>query len=147
MNEKTDAATRRHVLAAATGASVGALLSGCGGSDTGSAPADTAPDAQQTTASGPKVLAKTSDIPVKGGKIFTAEGVVVTQPQSGKFKAFSAVCPHRGCALTAVDNGSITCKCHGARFNLTDGSVQGGPAEAPLDPKSISVENGTVTLI
>ncbi|MEO7069694.1 MAG: hypothetical protein ABI131_04295, partial [Nostocoides sp.] len=34
-------------------------------------------------------LAKTTDIPVGGGKIFAGAGVILTQPTAGEFKAFS----------------------------------------------------------
>ena len=52
---------------------------------------------------GGQVLAQTSDIPEGGGTIFADEGVVVTQPEAGDFKAFSAVCTHQKCTVTSVD--------------------------------------------
>ncbi len=54
-----------------------AALAGCAGG-TGSAAAAPVP-------TGP--IAKTTDIPVGGGKIFTSPQVVVTQPVAGTFKA------------------------------------------------------------
>jgi nitrite reductase/ring-hydroxylating ferredoxin subunit len=41
-------------------------------------------------------------------------------------------CSHRGCPLSEgeLDGESVTCFCHGSRFDLRDGSVQRGPATA-----------------
>lgn len=47
-------------------------------------------------------LGPTSDIPVGGGTIFQDERVVVTQPEEGTFKAFTAVCTHQGCVVSEV---------------------------------------------
>ncbi len=48
-------------------------------------------------------LGATADIPVGGGKIFNDQKVVVTQPEAGQFKAFSAVCTHQGCIVSSVE--------------------------------------------
>jgi Rieske Fe-S protein len=50
-----------------------------------------------------KDLAAEADIPVGGGTVFKAEKVVVTQPESGRFQAFTAVCTHQGCIVKEVD--------------------------------------------
>ncbi len=49
-----------------------------------------------------QVLAQASDIPEGGGTIFADEEVVVTQPEAGDFKAFSAICTHQKCTVTSV---------------------------------------------
>ncbi|AJT68856.1 Cytochrome b6-f complex iron-sulfur subunit [Streptomyces lydicus] len=92
------------------------------------------------------VLGKTSEIPKGGGKIFKAEQVVVTQPEDGEFKAFSAVCTHAGCIVGEVAGGTINCLCHGSKFDITDGSVEDGPATKPLEPAKVNVKGGSVTL-
>jgi Rieske Fe-S protein len=94
--------------------------------------------------SGP--LATTSEIPVGGGKIFAAQLVVVTQPSSGAFKAFSAICTHMGCAVDQVTNGTIDCPCHGSQFSIKDGAVVTGPALSPLPAKAITVTGDNITL-
>jgi Rieske Fe-S protein len=96
--------------------------------------------------SGGGSLGKPGDIPVGGGKIFTSEKVVVTQPKQGEFKAFSAVCTHRGCTVGSVSDGKIHCPCHGSAFNVTDGSVANGPAAKPLPTKTVKVQNGELKL-
>lgn len=92
------------------------------------------------------VLAKTSDIPIGGGKVFKDEKVVVTQPAEGDFKAFSTICTHAGCAVRGVDDGTIICPCHGSRFRVADGTVAGGPAPRPLPPRGIEVSGNSIRL-
>ena len=93
------------------------------------------------------VLGQASDIPVGGGAIYTAAKVVVTQPASGQYKAFSAVCTHVGCIVNKVTNGTIDCPCHGSEFKINTGAVVTGPAPAPLPKKQITIVNGQVVLL
>src|SRR6201982_4243949 len=74
------------------------------------------------------VLGAASDIPVGGGAIYAAAKVVVTQPASGQYKAFSAVCTHVGCLVNKVTSGTIGCPCHGSEFKITNGAVVAGAA-------------------
>jgi Rieske Fe-S protein len=93
---------------------------------------------------GTAVEAPISDIAVGGGVIYADQKVVVTQPTSGDFKAFSAVCTHKGCTVGEVADGMIKCPCHGSEFSIEDGSVQAGPATAPLPAMSVTVSSDTV---
>ena len=93
------------------------------------------------------VLGQASDIPVGGGAIYTAAKVVVTQPASGQYKAFSAVCTHVGCIVNKVTNGTIDCPCHGSEFKITNGAVVTGPAPSPLPAKQIKIVDGQVILL
>jgi Rieske Fe-S protein len=93
------------------------------------------------------VLGAASEIPVGGGKIYTAARVVVTQPARGQYRAFSAVCTHVGCIMSEVANGTIDCPCHGSEFKITTGAVVTGPAPAPLPRKQIKIVNGKVVLL
>jgi len=86
-------------------------------------------------------------VPVGGGVIVAAHGVVVTQPVAGAFVAFDSTCPHRGCAVRAVAAGTINCFCHGSRFRITDGAVVGGPATEPLTQRAVLVEDGVVVRV
>ena len=93
------------------------------------------------------VLGQASDIPVGGGAIYKAAKVVVTQPASGQYKAFSAVCTHVGCIVNKVTNGTIDCPCHGSEFKITDGAVVTGPAPSPLPARQIKIVGGQVILL
>lgn len=126
--------TRRTVLAAAGAAGMGVVLAACGGSKPAAKPKSGA------------VLGKTSDIPEGGGKIFADQSVVVTQPKTGEFKAFSSICTHMECPVTKVADGEIQCPCHGSRYSVADGSVTHDPATEPLPPVQIKVTGGSITL-
>ncbi|MFI1766518.1 Rieske (2Fe-2S) protein [Streptomyces sp. NPDC020800] len=132
----TEHPARRTVLA--TGASALAVgCVGCGGTEKKEPP---------SSLTG-KVLTSTNDVPEGGGKVFAAQKVVVTQPQKGQFKAFSAICTHMGCTVNRVADGTIDCPCHGSKYRITDGSVVHGPAPRPLPPKTIKVEGNSIRLV
>jgi nitrite reductase/ring-hydroxylating ferredoxin subunit len=128
---------------ASAGAAAGAASSGASAAASGAAGAG-ASSGSGTSAG--TALAATSEIPMGGGKVFAAEKVVVTQPVSGTFKAFSAVCTHMQCIVDRVANGTIDCPCHGSKFKIADGAVAAGPAPSPLPAESIKVEGGKIVL-
>ncbi|MDT0567529.1 Rieske (2Fe-2S) protein [Streptomyces sp. DSM 3412] len=139
----TMGSTRRTVLA--TGAAgTAALLVGCGG-DGGDSQEETSPGDAGTGGAGEE-LTTTADIPVGGGRIFKDQKVVVTQPQEGDFKAFSAVCTHQGCIVSSVSDETIDCACHGSKFKITDGAVVQGPATEPLPAEEIKVAGNSIQL-
>jgi Rieske Fe-S protein len=158
-------AARRRTLLACAGAACAAVLAGCARYDSnnggvaGSQPAQASTSAAAPAGSGsapagsgsgaaasngPPVLAKTTDIPVGGGKILTAKKIVITQPQAGSFHAFTAVCTHQGCIVGTVSGGTINCPCHGSKFNISNGAVVNGPAASPLAPVSIQVQGTSI---
>ena len=159
-------ATRRGVLAGvglvglagavsactSSGSPGGTSAGGYGGANDGTgagAPATPAAPAASTPAAagnGTSALAATSEIPVGSGKIFTSEKVVVTQPNSDEFKAFSAVCTHMGCIVATVSDGTIDCPCHGSKYSISTGAVVSGPAPSPLAAQSIKVTGSNIFL-
>jgi Rieske Fe-S protein len=150
------APARRTVVAAVGAAGLAAALTACGSEDDSSGSSSSA-GAQDNSASGSgsssgdsgaggTALAKTSDIPEGGGKIFKEQGVVVTQPTAGTFKAFSDKCTHQGCAVGSVANGVILCPCHNSEFSVADGSVKKGPATQPLPAEKITVSGDSITM-
>jgi Rieske Fe-S protein len=138
----------RRALLAGAGVTCAAMLAGCSTHDTSNGGSTPAASGTATSASGSAsvatALAATSQVPDGGGKIIDAERIVITQPQSGSFKAFSAICTHEGCFVNSVSNGTINCPCHGSKFSITDGSVVHGPATRPLAPIAISVEGTSI---
>jgi nitrite reductase/ring-hydroxylating ferredoxin subunit len=148
------ASCRRTVLACA-GAVCAAVLAGCskynsnnggvaGGQPAPATSSSPASSPEAGAAAAPAALASTSDVPVGGGKILADKKIVLTQPQSGEFHGFSAVCTHAGCTVGSVSGGTINCPCHGSRFNITSGAVVNGPASSPLPPVSIKVQGTSI---
>jgi Rieske Fe-S protein len=132
--------SRRQTLTGAAAVGVAApLLAACGGGSGGAA------SSKPTAAQGEK-LGPASDVPVGGGRIYADQKIVVTQPTQGEFKGFSSICTHQGCPVTAVQNGTINCTCHGSKFSIQDGSVSNGPATTPLPTVPVSVEGGEITV-
>jgi Rieske Fe-S protein len=150
----------RRALLAGAGVTCAAMLAGCTTNDAnngGSTPATSgtatsavgsAPAAGGSAAHGSApaagALAAISQVPDGGGKIIDGINIVVTQPQSGSFKAFTAICTHEGCIVNSVSNGTINCPCHGSKFSIKDGSVVNGPATRPLAPIAIKVEGTSI---
>jgi Rieske Fe-S protein len=89
-------------------------------------------------------LAKVADIPAGGGLILKDQNVVLTKDQSGKVCAFSAICTHQGCAVTAVQGGTINCPCHGSKFDATSGEPVAGPAQKPLPAVAFQQRDGAI---
>lgn len=131
--------TRRGVLATGTGVAALPALAACGDETSDQEAAE--PEAPSTGT----VLVDTADVPVGGCAVVQDHKVVVTQPDEGEFKAFSAVCTHQGCLVSSSSDGVIPCTCHGSDFSLTDGSVIKGPADEPLAEVSVEVRDGVVT--
>jgi Rieske Fe-S protein len=156
--------SRRAVVAGVGGVAAAGLLTACGGGSTATAPGTPAAAAPAAPAEAPSepaepsaaggsvasssgtALAATSEVPVGGGKIFADQDVVVTQPTSGEFKAFSATCTHQGCKVKSVTDGQIVCPCHNSKFAVADGSVISGPAKRPLPTKTVSVDGDSIVL-
>ncbi|GAA5036792.1 Rieske (2Fe-2S) protein [Streptomyces siamensis] len=146
------APARRTVVAAVGAAGLAVALTACGDDKKSSGSSEVngggsgGGDNAAAGNAGGTVLAKTSDIPEGGGKVFADQGVVVTQPTAGTFKAFSSKCTHQGCAVKGIANGVINCPCHGSQFSAADGSVKKGPATTALAAATITVEGDSIKL-
>jgi Rieske Fe-S protein len=133
----TSGVSRRTVLGGTAALGVGVpLLAACGSDDSGSSDAKV-PDPGT-------VLTTTADVPVGGGVILAKDGLVVTQPEAGTFKAFSSKCTHQGCQVTKVSS-TIDCPCHLSKFSIVDGSPESGPARSPLPETAVKVDGDNIT--
>jgi Rieske Fe-S protein len=156
--EATRPSRRRVLVTGGVVAAAAAVTAACGSSSGGSAgsaaatsdPAGASSPAGGSTAAASSpaagVTVATSAVPVGGGTILADQKIVVTQPTAGSYKAFTAVCTHQGCTVASVANGTITCPCHGSTFSAADGSVQAGPAPAPLASIPVTVSGTTITV-
>src|SRR6185437_10568656 len=96
----------RRALLAGAGVTCAAMLAGCSTHDAsngGSTPAAAATATSAASSAPPAgALATTSQIPDGGGKIIDGVNIVITQPESGSFRAFTAICTHQGCIVSSV---------------------------------------------
>ena len=148
-------ARSRRALLIGAGVTCAAALAGCttydanNGGLAGPAPTTGSAATSGSAASGSAApaagaLATTAEVPEGGGKIIDGKNIVITQPQAGSFKAFTAICTHQGCIVNSVADGTIDCPCHGSKFSIKDGSVVNGPATSPLAPVAIKVEGASI---
>jgi Rieske Fe-S protein len=148
--------TRRAVVAGGCGLVAATVLTACAGYGAGGPAPAAVPNEAAGTAGGSAggaagagpagAVADVADVPVGGGVVLAAQGLVVTQPVAGTFKAFSATCTHQGCTVNEVADGTINCPCHGSRFAVVDGAPTAGPADTPLPARAVAVRGTSVVL-
>ncbi|MEO6942724.1 MAG: Rieske (2Fe-2S) protein [Terrimesophilobacter sp.] len=90
-------------------------------------------------------LATVTQIPVGGTSAVTVDGqnILLARPKDAEVVAFSAICTHEGCLVSAVAS-EFECFCHGSRFAAATGAVLKGPARRALEPVPVSVSGGSV---
>ncbi len=67
---------------------------------------------------------------------------------AGTFYAFDDTCTHMACSLAEGDleETTVTCRCHGSRFDVTSGAVLQGPAQEPVETYETRVESGNLEI-
>lgn len=112
-------------------AGAGVPLTACGGS-------------QEPVDPSEPVRVPVGEVPRGGGTV--TDGVVVTQPTAGEYRAFDARCPHQGCTVAEVTSRAIICPCHGSEFDPESGDMIQGPATEGLDERTVTVEGDDVVV-
>ena len=59
----------------------------------------------------------------------------------GKYLAFDGLCTHMQCPLAGgnLDGNILTCYCHGAQFDISDGKAIAPPVRKPLEVYKVKV--------
>jgi thiosulfate dehydrogenase [quinone] large subunit len=128
--------------------------------------AGTTSGAGTTTGTGTGTTSTTAPGPRPGGKLLGAATAVevgsavgftdpyqgipayVVQPQTGDFRAFSAICTHAGCTVSFVQSvEQFQCPCHGSIYSAVTGDVIQGPAPSPLPSIGVEVSGGDLYVI
>ena len=88
-------------------------------------------------------VAKASDLADGELRRFEVGGTpVAVADVGGTLYAFGNTCTHQGCSLAQgeLDGTTVTCPCHGSRFDVTSGAVVRGPAREPVASYAVRVE-------
>lgn len=72
-------------------------------------------------------------------------GILIYRQSETVFKAYSRSCTHSGCQINPFSGGISSCDCHGSRFNLTGGVVQ-GPAARSLTQYTATLSGNILTI-
>jgi 3-phenylpropionate/trans-cinnamate dioxygenase ferredoxin subunit len=90
-------------------------------------------------------LGEVDSIPVGAMRAVDVAGTPVNVTHAeDRFYAFEDTCTHMGCSLAhgELDGTVVTCACHGSQFDVTSGAVLRGPAQRPVHPIPLTIENG-----
>jgi len=102
------------------------------------------PPAEESRPSGEAVaVAKVGSLAVGEMSAYDVKGEAVAVANvAGAYYAFHDTCTHRRCSLSEgeLDGTTLTCICHGSRFDITTGEVLRGPAPRPLKVFNARVE-------
>lgn len=118
----------------------------------GSVATTTATDATASATGGSgsgNVIAQVSQVAANDSTSFTVptsgDPGVLVHLSNGQFVAFDATCTHAGCPVRYDPSSKfLLCPCHGAAFDpANNAAVVQGPADTPLLPVSIHVDNAT----
>lgn len=93
-------------------------------------------------------VAKTGDVPDDGilGASLDDQDLMVVKVD-GKYRVLGATCTHAGCNIAddgELEDGSVTCMCHGSIFDLETGEAIGPPADEPLPVFQVQVEGDEI---
>jgi nitrite reductase/ring-hydroxylating ferredoxin subunit/uncharacterized membrane protein len=99
---------------------------------------------------GRPVIARTDELEVDQMKLVHLDGQRIVLARTGDgFVAFDDHCPHRGGSLAGgvMICGTVQCPWHGSQFDVRDGSLRAGPAEAGIRTYAVEEENGNLRIV
>lgn len=89
-----------------------------------------------------------TELPPGSMRTYTVNGKKIALANvDGEFFAVDDACTHEECSLGtegALDGSVIICGCHGAQFDVTNGSVMAPPAPVDVGTYVTEVHNGEV---
>ncbi len=89
-----------------------------------------------------------SDLPSGSMKTVMVSGKKIAVANiDGEFFAIDDTCSHAQCSLGSegfLDGNVLTCGCHGAQFDVTNGKVMSLPAPTDVTSYEVKIENGDV---
>jgi len=95
-------------------------------------------------------VGKTSEIEKGNAKAFKVgkDEVAVYHTENDEWYATTDICTHEQCNLSygKLSDHEIECHCHGAKFDVSDGSVLLPPAVEPLKTFKVFVEGEDVLI-
>ena len=81
---------------------------------------------------------------------FDVDGARITVANAdGQYFAIDDMCTHEDCSLAEVgtlEGTVVTCECHGAQFDVTDGKVLAPPAFEPLKTYPLRIDEGKLVI-
>ena len=89
-------------------------------------------------------VATAKDVAAGRMHVFDVEGEKVNVVNVyGRLYAFDDTCTHMGCSLSkgTLHGTTVTCPCHGSKFDVTSGAVLRGPATRPVRSRLVQVEH------
>ena len=89
-------------------------------------------------------VASAKEVAVGRMHVFDVEGTNVNVANvNGQLYAFDDRCTHTGCSLSkgTLHGTTVTCPCHGSKFDVTSGAVLRGPATRPVRSRLVQVEH------
>jgi nitrite reductase/ring-hydroxylating ferredoxin subunit len=89
-------------------------------------------------------LASARDVATGRMHVFDVAGTKVNVVNvDGRLFAFDDTCTHAGCSLSkgTLHGTTVTCPCHGSKFDVTSGAVVRGPATRPVRSRVVQVEH------
>lgn len=94
--------------------------------------------------------AQKNDLPAGSVKTVIVGGKAVAIANvDGNFFALDDVCTHAGCSLGGegfLEGDTITCSCHGSKFDVKSGKVLALPATVPVNTYPVKVEGEDILI-